>query len=74
MHRAAIFLLASALLPSAHADPAYSISTPDTVLTGMVSGTAVTIRVPGTILLGASRNLSRTASVQTSFEFFSAAE
>src|SRR5688572_24261829 len=53
MHRAAIFLLAGALLPSAHADPAYSISTPDTVLTGMVSGTALTIRLgaPSSALL-----------------------
>ena len=53
MYRAAIFLLVSALLPSAHANPAYSISTPDTALTGMVSSTALTIRLgaPSSALL-----------------------
>src|SRR6185436_9867499 len=46
-------VLAAALLSSAQADPAYSISTPDAVLTGMVSGTTVTIRLgaPSSALL-----------------------
>jgi len=46
-------VLAAALLSSAQADPAYSISTPDTVLTGMVSSPTVTIRLgaPSSALL-----------------------
>lgn len=37
----------------AHADPSYSISTPDAALTGMVSGSAVTLRLaaPSSALL-----------------------
>jgi len=38
-------LLSVASLCDALADPAYSIATPDTVLTGMVTGTSVTIQV-----------------------------
>src|SRR6266850_616437 len=40
----AIFVLAGGCF-KALADPAYSIATPDTVLTGMVTGTSVAIRV-----------------------------
>ena len=40
----ALFVLAGGCF-NALADPAYSIATPDTVLTGMVTGTAVTIQV-----------------------------
>ena len=48
---AAILMLLSAA--NAFADPVYSISTPDTVLTGMVTGSSVTIRLgaPSSALL-----------------------
>src|SRR2546428_861576 len=48
----AIFVLAGGCF-NALADPAYSIATPDTVLTGMVTGASVTIRLgaPSSALL-----------------------
>src|SRR3954466_6224097 len=48
---AGLFMLGAAA--GAHADPAYSISTPDAALTGMVTGSAVTVRLaaPSSALL-----------------------
>ena len=53
MRSVAIFLLTGLAATNAAADPAYSISTPDTVLTGMVTGAAVTVRLgaPSSALL-----------------------
>jgi hypothetical protein len=47
------FVVAAALASNVRADPAYSITTPDAVLTGMVTGTSITVRLgaPSSTLL-----------------------
>src|SRR3989442_14487969 len=50
---AALALAAALFATTSHADPAYTIAAPDTVLTGYVTGTSVTIRLgaPSSALL-----------------------